>query len=265
MQVENLEIRFKRFLYRKIELLPYILPTALRCILVTSGLSKAIGRLPGLHDFGSVSLYEPDVCMTIKQIVKPGWICADVGAHMGLITLLLARLVGADGRVIAFEPFPENVRLLREKCLFWGYAERVCIENTAVSNGADNRLWLFTGRGRSSTEWNIMGHDVDGNVTKPELEVCATSLDAYFPVGSNLDFVKIDVEGAEAKVLTGMRRLLSEARPVVVVEFHDEVGWAGRGELLAGHYHLYDMSGRRLAPDSQRIYHVLAVPQERDV
>ena len=72
------------------------------------------------------------------------------------------------------------------------------------------------------------------------------SLDAYFTIGVSLNFVKIDVEGAEAKVLTGMRRLLHEARPIALVEFHDEVGWAGCGELLAEHYHLYDMSGGRL-------------------
>ncbi|MEM3484215.1 MAG: FkbM family methyltransferase [Candidatus Methanomethyliaceae archaeon] len=145
-----------------------------------------------------------------------------------------------------------------------GYEKQVRLENLAVSDGSCDRLLLFPGRGHSSFEWNIVGHDVKGNRTEPELEVAATCLDAYFPPGSRLNFVKVDVEGAEALVLRGMRRLLRETRPVVVVEFHDENGWAGRKELFAAGYYPYDMHGRRVDPvhDIRRLYHCLALPQE---
>jgi len=252
------------FPYATIDSLLYILPRPLKRMIARSGLPKAICQLPGLDWVVLAGLYEPDVCATIKRVVKPGWLCADVGAHIGRIALLLARLIGPAGRVTAFEALPDNARLLQERCWFWGYGDRIRVENVAVSDGLQDRLWLFPGRGRSSAEWNIVGHDVDGNITKPELEVSATSLDAYFQAGSHLDFVKIDVEGAEARVLTGMTRLLREARPVVLVEFHDEVGWAGRAELLAARFHLYDMNGTRLDPGCQRVYHVLALPQEYD-
>jgi FkbM family methyltransferase len=155
--------------------------------------------------------------------------------------------------------------LAQDKCFFWGYKERTRVENVAVSDGADDRLWLFPGRWRCSQEWNIMGHDVLGNKTGPELEIPATSLDMYFPKGARLDFVKIDVEGAEAKVLAGMSRLLRESRPLALVEFHSEAGWAGREHLMAAGYYLYDMNNRKLAPDSQCVYHVLALPEERSV
>ena len=245
-------------------LLPHRLPRPLTRMLSRSGLPKVIERLPGLDKFvwQSGPFWEPDVCAMIQRFVKPGWICVDVGANIGRMTLLLARLVGPYGRVIAFEPLPSNARLLQEKCAFWHYRERVRVENMAVSDGSDDHLWLFPGRGRGCAEWNIMGYDINGNKTEPEMEIAATSLDAYFPVSSHLDLVKIDVEGAEAKVLAGMRRLLHEARPIVLVEFHDEVGWDGRWELLSQHYRLYDMSLRRLAPSSQWVYHVLGLPQE---
>ena len=211
--------------------------------------------------------YEPDVCAVIEHIVQPGWICADVGAHIGLITLLLARLVGPAGRVVAFEAFPENARLLHENAVLNGYAARVHVECVAVSDGTRDRLWLFPGRWRSSAEWNIVGHDVEGNKTDPQLEIPATSLDAYFPPGSRLDFVKMDIEGAEAQALAGMRRLLRQVRPVVLVEFHDEIGWAGRKELFAAGYQLYDLNGRLLDPvlDTQRVYHCLARPTAWEV
>ena len=49
-------------------------------------------------------------------------------------------VVGAGGRVIAFEAFPDNVMLLQERYAFWGYGERIRIENVAVSDGMDDRL-----------------------------------------------------------------------------------------------------------------------------
>ena len=210
--------------------------------------------------------YEPDVCGTIERFVQPGWTCADVGANVGVITELLAQLVGPAGRVIAFEAHPENVRLLRGNMRANGCEKRVRVEHLAISDGSHDRLWLFPGRQHSSLEWNIVGHDVEGIRTDPELEVPAISLDDYFPSGSRLHLVKIDVEGAEAQVLAGMRRLLREAVPVAIIEFQDEVGWAGRQELLAAAYDLYDLSGRRLDPvrDVRRVYHCLALPLPMD-
>lgn len=209
--------------------------------------------------------YEPEMAHAMERLVQSGWVCADVGANVGHVTRLLARLVGPTGRVIAFEAHPENARLLRENIEARGYTSRVHIENLAVSNGSQDRLCLFPGKGSSPAEWNIIGHDVDGNPTQPELEIPATALDAYFSVGSRLDLVKIDVEGAEAQVLAGMRRLLRDNHPVIFLEFHDEIGWAGRAELVAANYDLYTTAGVRIDPvESQRLYHCYALPQARN-
>lgn len=207
-------------------------------------------------------LYETGICSVIKRTVQPGWICADVGAHVGIITEFLASLVGPDGLVIAFEPHPGNVQRLFEKVRRVGYEKLVKVEPLAVNDGSSDRVWLFPSADRSSSRWNILGPDSNGESTEPELGVLATSLDAYF-AGSCLDFVKIDVEGAEAQVLAGMRRLLREARPVVVIEFHDETGWAGRRELCEAGYDLYDMKGEQVDParGSSVTYHCLALPQ----
>lgn len=227
---------------------------------------KQVGLPPRLV-WGLSSSPEPDVCHVIEQIVRPGWVCADVGANIGLITRLLAQLVGPQGQVVSFEAHPQNALLLSKNMTFSGYETRVKVENLAVSDGSIERLWLFPGRSRNSAEWNIVGRDVQGNITSGELEVGATSLDAYFPPNSRLDFVKIDVEGAGLLVLTGMRRLLNSTRPMVLMEFHNEPEWSGRKQLLSAGYVLYDMKGNRLDPplDSQRVYHCLACPQEKNL
>ncbi len=207
--------------------------------------------------------YEPEVCRLIEQIVQPGWTCADIGAHQGNITARLAHAAGANGRVLAFEAAPENCEILRMNMRQLGLASRVTVENAAVADGARDHLWLYHGRNSSSFEWNIVGHDVDGNVASPYREIKAISLDGYFPAGSRLDFVKIDVEGAAGMVFTGMRRLLREARPVIFTEFHDDNEWKGRGELLEAGYTLHDINGRviDLGEDTKRVYQCLAVPR----
>jgi FkbM family methyltransferase len=210
--------------------------------------------------------YEPELARALRRTVQPGWVCADVGANVGVITTWLARLVGPAGEVVAFEAHPGNARLLRAKINRSGLQQRVRIEQLAVSDGSGNHLWLYAGRHKRPAEWNIMGCDVDGIPTQPEIEIAATSLDAYFPPGTRLDLVKVDVEGAEALVLVGMRRLLRDTRPIVFLEFHNDVGWAGRAELFAAGYCLYDTHGMQIRQEnSQRVYHCIAVPQESRV
>jgi Methyltransferase FkbM domain len=132
----------------------------------------------------------------------------------------------------------------------------------AVTDGAAPAVALHPGRGGASAEWNVVGVDVEGRPTTAELEVPATSLDAYFPPGERLDFVKIDAESAEAIVLVGMRRLLRDTRPAVALEFHDDRGWDARHTLLDAGYDLYALDGRRLATDAAREYHCVALPRQ---
>jgi FkbM family methyltransferase len=221
------------------------------------------GDVPESYREGS---YEPEVCKAIMRIVKPGWVCVDVGAHTGYFTLLLAKLAGEQGRVIAFEAHPVNARSVDSNVKINGYETRAQVENIAVTDGSSNWVKLFPGRRHASAEWNILGHDLEGNLAQPELAVPATSLDAYFPPRSHVDFIKMDIERAEAQALRGMRRLLQECRAFVLVEFHDENGWAARQELFAAQCRLYDLTeGRWLDSeiDVQRVYHCLAVPKER--
>lgn len=210
--------------------------------------------------------YEPELTNVIRQIVQSGWVCIDVGANIGIISCLLAKLAQPSGRVVAFEAFPGNAKLLARMAKWSGLASHITVENIAISDGTQSEVTLYPGRGSVSEEWNILGHDLEGNRTESAVHVPATSLDSYFSAGSPVHFVKIDIEGAGALALRGMRRILRESRPFVLVEFHDDEEWSGREELLAARYELYDMQGKKLdsAADLQRVYHCLGCPVEKE-
>jgi len=204
--------------------------------------------------------HEPAVQKLLNSLARKGFVCADVGANEGVMTELLARRVGKSGRVVAFEPHPDNAAVIRRRLEQRGLGRRVTVREEAVSDGSASTVSLYPGRHAWHTEWNIRGHDIDGRATEAVLEIPAVALDAVFPPGSRLDLVKIDVEGAEGLVLAGMRRLLAEARPALVVEFHDADAWASRAILLDAGYRLYDTSGTPVADDADRVYHCLALP-----
>lgn len=222
---------------------------------------KMGGYLSSYHE----GTYEIALSQAMVKLVEPGWTCLDVGANRGYFTLLLAKLSGQNGRVVAFEAHPGNAAQVRGNVGVNGFEARVRVENQAVSDGSCAHLNLFPGREQRSEEWNVVGHDVEGNQTQSAMQIPAISLDAYFPIGSRVDFVKMDIEGAEVQALAGMRRLLRECRPLVLIEFHGQEGWNSRNELLEAGYLCYDTDAARWLDVAQDVpvYQCLAVPLEQ--
>jgi FkbM family methyltransferase len=212
------------------------------------------GLLPGFLD----GTYENDLCQIIEEYLKPGMICVDVGAHVGYITLLMASCVGTQGRVFAFEAYPPNAAYLVKNTATNGMAERVIVENAAVSDGRDAVVTLRFGRQRSPAEWKIT-RDHQG------ITVRALSLDSYFEGASRLDFIKMDIEGAEEFALIGMTHVLTILRPLLCIEFHHAAAWAQRKVLLEADYLLYNVQQKKWVTTSEgpMIYHILAVPSEK--
>jgi len=214
--------------------------------------------------------YEPDVVGALHRLVRRGFVCADVGAHLGYFTLLLGRLVGDDGRVVAFEAAPENARVVRENVRINGLADRVTVENAAAVDTTIDELDLYAGRVGGSTEWTVSPDFATredsrpADLLPPSFRVRGLALDDYFPPGSSIDLVKMDIEGAEALALHGMRLLLADARPIILLEFHRQVGWPGIEVLLEAGYLLEEIGGEPLAvpagPEDVP-YHLVARPQ----
>jgi FkbM family methyltransferase len=207
---------------------------------------------PELQQIGSAG-YEPALVASLERLVRPGFVCADLGANVGILSLVLAQLVGEAGTVFAFEAAADNVEQLRTNMqLNPSLASRITVVEGAVTDGSVPTVELYRARSGSDAEWTIseaFAARADAHPTaRRPVKVRALALDAFFEPGQRLDLIKMDIEGAEAQAVKGMRRLLREAHPVVVLEFHREEGWPAIPLLLESGYRLERLDGTPL-PD----------------
>jgi FkbM family methyltransferase len=166
---------------------------------------------------------EPPVTELLLTRLRPGMVFLDVGAQYGYFTVVASRLVQPSGVVVAFEPSRRTARVLRDNV---AQLPGVVVEEAAV--GAHPGTVELTDFGPRHCALNT----VLGTARVPPAErrslrsttydVRAIALDAYTTEhGLRPDIVKLDAEGAELDILSGMRNLLADARPIVVLETGD--------------------------------------------
>jgi FkbM family methyltransferase len=235
-------------------------------------LCRLLGRYKAYLDTRDVSVcahllldgyWEMWLTQFIARFVRRGWSVADVGAHYGYYTLLLADLVGPEGRVLAVEPNPEAARLLRRSIIVNGFDTRVDLREVAAGAAAGGTATLAFAPGMSGgagIEEVMPRHGADLVRT----EVPLTSLDALVLPDRPLDFVKIDAEGSEQRIVEGMEAIFSRGLPHMVLEFNpkrydDARAFLGRLVRLYGSLRAVDPDGYPSAVDPER---VLAVPEE---
>lgn len=157
--------------------------------------------------------YEPAVAAVLRRHVKPGMAVVDVGANIGYLTMLLAALVTPQGRVVAIEPNPDNVRMLEASRRVNGFGHVLVIQAAAGRGTALLTLHVSYSNGMTGE----MPDDVEAVLASRPVPCFA--LDTILPAAPAIDLVKIDVEGGELNVLLGLSRTLERDRPIVVSEF----------------------------------------------
>lgn len=193
----------------------YARPIAQACLGTHVDLEGARLRVPGPLPI-RVSVVAGNMRMhrLIDAAAGPGAVVVDVGANIGYNTVYAALRVGPRGRVIAIEPAPDNVAVLRENLETNQLANVVVHASAAGSARGTRDLFL---RGDVSAVNSLFPESVYASVTgvQPVPVVPVDDLVDMPP-----DLVKIDVEGAELEVLGGMRRLLRAPSIRLVVEWH---------------------------------------------
>jgi FkbM family methyltransferase len=169
---------------------------------------------------------EPEVQDALRRYLRPGMTFYDLGANIGFFSLLAARLVGDEGRVIAFEADPEIAARLREHVDRNRFRSATVVEKAVWSEA---RTVFFERVDPATSPDRGLGHVV--NTASPNtVKIEAVTLDDFARTSPAPDFIKCDVEGAEVEVFRGARRLLAEKRPGILCEIHSE---ENRRALLA--------------------------------
>lgn len=190
--------------------------------------------------FGLFDRYELEL---LQRQLRSGGDFVDVGAHIGMYTVAAALALRGRGRVLAFEPNPAARRQLLENLGLNG-CDDVVVSGRAVAD-AEGEAFLHVPDTRdpsfSSLEEGRFaeGEPVLVETTTVDLEVAAA--------GMRPAMVKIDVEGAELRVLAGMERTL-DARPALLVEVSEKSGAELEGQLGRLGYRAFRVGHRRLTP-----------------
>jgi FkbM family methyltransferase len=204
--------------------------------------------------------HEPEVQEVLAKVLRPGMVYYDVGANVGFFAVIAARLLGPSGRVVCFEPLPENARQIEYNAQLNSFAN-VAVRCEAL--GGSNRTDVFNTSAEPT--WGMLS-----TVGKPpeqalgQIPVQVRTLDSLCVPGGlpRPDLIQVDIEGAEAEFLDGARETLTACRPILVIELHgtndavttrlDRLGYSCSvlGSSLPVHDVTWDAN-------------IVAVPQER--
>jgi FkbM family methyltransferase len=193
---------------------------AYRVVSATGLLETTFGKRLFLaaYDIYKQSL-EARVAQCLRQWITPGSVVVDVGANNGFFTVRFARWVEKQGRVLAIEPEVQNIRLLNRRVQKAGVAAAVeVIEGVAAEKSGMLRLAL-----------NPI-NPADHRIGEEGLPVRAWTVDEIVAARGwpTVSLIKIDVQGAEIRVLRGSLETIDRYKPVLFVEIDDRtLGQAG--------------------------------------
>src|ERR687889_2899131 len=174
-------------------------------------------------DFKIMTIHEDDI---IKRFTpKEGDIVVDIGAHIGLYTIISSKRVGANGKVVAIEANPSNFEMLNSNIKLNQLTNIISLNNAVYSKETKIKLYL-PGEELGHTIYNTVMSDRAKNEDK-FVEVSANTLDYFLQLKgiTDVNWIKIDVEGAEFEVLKGATNVLSKSKDIaLLIEIHNLSG-----------------------------------------
>jgi len=199
----------------------------------------------GNHGCGLGTYELPKQCAMLR-FIRAGMVCYDVGANVGFYTLFFSHLAGIGGKVLAFEPYPRNVALLRRhielnRCAnvrVFDAAVGDCEGTTLFEEAPSASMGRVSERGTLAVQCRRLDQIVSEGLLPPDL-------------------IKIDVEGAESMVLAGAGEILQKHKPIIFLATHGREQHRNCVAILK--QHAYSVAGAA-GESADETNELLAVP-----
>lgn len=185
--------------------------------------------------FAYRQVYEQHELDYLTSHLNKGDVCIDVGANQGIYTLLMAQVVGNNGHVIAFEPAEHQYKHLAENLALNNRQNVIPVKAALGSCVGTATLYHDKNDGGGALQ-------VPGNPTGSCERVTVTTLDGYCDRQGieSIDFIKVDVEGAELEFLRGAQQSIFKSRPIILME----IGPDGLARFNAASHDVMDFLAR---------------------
>jgi FkbM family methyltransferase len=189
------------------------------------------------------------ISIKFQENAKSGGIYCDVGACNGVITSFFKKLAGDDGLIYSFELNPFNFESIKHL-----QSKNCIIENIGISD-ISGYVDIYGDNNNSGNHVsNIVGHDTAHRKMNVIGNVKSISLDEYFE-DKQVDYIKIDVEGAELKVIKGGLNTLRKCK-FAIIECHFAEDWLEIYNVLKDN----NLDFRNIVDDSP-IYYGETIPR----
>jgi len=212
--------------------LQHALLVTYRAVAATGILGRGPGRrLVETAYLGYKRFFEAGSPKRLAPYIREGSTVVDVGANIGFFTVPFARWVGPEGRVIALEPEAANHDRLRSRVAAAGLADRALLLEAAAADRS-GRLRLAINPNHPG-DHKLADEDMQGGI-----DIAAHALDDLIAAhpGPPVSLIKIDVQGAEFRVITGAMDVIARDRPTLLVEIDpgvtDAAGTSAAAQLL---------------------------------
>ena len=185
--------------------------------------------------------YEPYETQLILRQAKTGDVVVDVGANIGYYTVLLADKVGKSGKVYAFEPDKTNFEILK-KNIEENNLENVVAIQAAVGS-KNGKSFLYKSK-ENFGDHKLKTPPILTKLKSPPLEerevIQVIRLDSF--IKEKVDLIKIDTQGWEPEVIEGAKKIISENKPVMFLEYSP------------ASYKLAKLNGKKMMDFLRKIY-----------
>jgi FkbM family methyltransferase len=162
--------------------------------------------------------YEEENIKFLKKYCIPGSYVIDIGAHLGLLSVICGKMAGKNGKVWSFEPTPVTFNELNKILKLNKVDDRVIPIKKAVSDKKGTINFYISDVAGSNSNSLLTSHPVKRNPVPAEM----ISLDEFISENkiTKLDIIKIDAEGSELDVLNGSRNTFRKFHPSIILALH---------------------------------------------